>query len=994
MGQKKKKAPQQKTVSKPEKVVEKVEAVEQPPTIAKSLQATPTVNGTALNNSAKDQRSDDAATITRRMELKKYAIRLNELFASSGSSTEAKCDDFPLDLRRHLTTIKDMLVASFVTDYKTCNKEDAEKSVKRPMKILECMVRDASKQKGFIGMDMNVILKHAAEMFSEKENFHLLLGADLHALIPNFAKLQATKFDLIKSNGNQNENERPCTSDQLTKKTALKSANSPSTIQEIRHATKSVAPERTRHPAGTNITLTNSNASTIHLPGPLDLSKRPRLSTDLPPQARPSNRQYKEPTPITAVDPIKKECFKFMWSVDESFGTIEEGQFELFMIDHLKQNNIEGFIYPVHLIDSTALALIARYRKQLNKESPSEKLLGKEEALWGRLIDTNEYEDGDPEKVSNACSALKCDLDIAYYGEVTTLVFKLRCHVNKNAARILSDFLIQTRLQTLLLIEVDTDIETYACHDEDNKFTSVWEIWTNFRRLFGNAFKNNLRLILKFTCEPAPEFKFGSDCLRRWLGEPMAAVGVDFDAFTYGHSIKTAELSHKLRTTIQQVWSSNNLRCIFSHQNINMDRESRNMLIETIRTHLANMDWVDTIYQTNFKITGSGYLANPLQPCGDNLSTTVYDSFESDVLKYRRYSAAIYIALDHIIRCGRGGLLRAANAALRRIMPHFDTVTFKIDIDCIDKNGLACDYIDNLANIVPNCAILSYIGDIRSYCRALKKQDLYLPDIVISELLGSFGCNELSPDLLFECEKHIKKEHQIWIPLVFENYIQPVTTILSTQLLNDRILFKEGNFSLQGRNAITSKATFQSFKEKHYQNVNDTFDRMYVLEPCALFEISMPRYFSTFFSPSREDGTLTPYRDVEFIIECDCEMTGFQGFFASVLSDIKDDAVGITSSQNFHKKDMYTLGLKAMPSSWYPAYFPLREPVQLFAKDKLIVCLGRYADDGGVWYEWNIKVYRMEEEILVTEVQNKNGESYYVRKSTEQENDIKPFRRT
>uniref|UniRef100_A0A914V938 Protein arginine N-methyltransferase n=1 Tax=Plectus sambesii TaxID=2011161 RepID=A0A914V938_9BILA len=92
---------------------------------------------------------------------------------------------------------------------------------------------------------------------------------------------------------------------------------------------------------------------------------------------------------------------------------------------------------------------------------------------------------------------------------------------------------------------------------------------------------------------------------------------------------------------------------------------------------------------------------------------------------------------------------------------------------------------------------------------------------------------------------------------------------------------------------------------------------------------------------------------------------GFAGYFDSVLFD--DVTLSILPAT-------HSPGL----ISWFPALFPLRDPVRLKKDDQLNVDISRRLDDGGVWYEWRAQ-YESPDGPVTTELQNPEGQSYYMR---------------
>jgi len=108
---------------------------------------------------------------------------------------------------------------------------------------------------------------------------------------------------------------------------------------------------------------------------------------------------------------------------------------------------------------------------------------------------------------------------------------------------------------------------------------------------------------------------------------------------------------------------------------------------------------------------------------------------------------------------GRGPLIRSAISAARRA-----GVYDRVHIIALDKNPNA---IINLRNMIVEekleDKVTLHAGDMR------KLGDKELKgDILMSELLGSFGDNELSPECLIPTEKYLK-EGGIYLPWSYTN---------------------------------------------------------------------------------------------------------------------------------------------------------------------------------------------------------------------------------
>lgn len=185
------------------------------------------------------------------------------------------------------------------------------------------------------------------------------------------------------------------------------------------------------------------------------------------------------------------------------------------------------------------------------------------------------------------------------------------------------------------------------------------------------------------------------------------------------------------------------------------------------------------------------YLQFPLQPLMDNLESGTYEVFEKDPVKYTQYQFAISEALKAkreefsiagssepiivtVVGAGRGPLVRATlNAG--------DIVGVNIKVFAVEKNPNAVLTLRALKHDVFEDRVTIVACDMRNW-KAPEKAD-----ILVSELLGSFGDNELSPECLDGAQKYLKDDG-ISIPQSYTSYIAPVQ---SSKLFNESRMCQE-----------------------------------------------------------------------------------------------------------------------------------------------------------------------------------------------------------
>lgn len=233
--------------------------------------------------------------------------------------------------------------------------------------------------------------------------------------------------------------------------------------------------------------------------------------------------------------------------------------------------------------------------------------------------------------------------------------------------------------------------------------------------------------------------------------------------------------------------------------------------------------------RTNLERFGAGYqdyLQAPLQPLTDNLESITYEVFEKDPIKYDQYFLAIQQALQDwrdqskpasgaggrivvaVVGAGRGPLVTRALEAS-------DSTGIPIEMWALEKNPNAFVLLQRhneeiwggrvnlvksdmrswkgpLRQAIPTTKLSGYSGqwplrhdpdpsdNTPSHPTPqppnLQSTSTHAPiDILISELLGSFADNELSPECLDGILPLLNPTHGISIPSSYTAYLTPIT---------------------------------------------------------------------------------------------------------------------------------------------------------------------------------------------------------------------------
>lgn len=203
-------------------------------------------------------------------------------------------------------------------------------------------------------------------------------------------------------------------------------------------------------------------------------------------------------------------------------------------------------------------------------------------------------------------------------------------------------------------------------------------------------------------------------------------------------------------------------------------------------------------------------------------------------------------------------------------------------------------------------------------------------DIIVSELLGSFGDNELEPECL-ECAAKLLKPGGVSIPKRSVSYIAPIST--------------QKNWT----NAVTvhnsGETSYVCYPNNSYIPVPNTkcFEFNY---PSESFDHN--RYIDCKFHP----GIVTIH--------------GFIGYFESVLHD----KVLMSIRPETYSKDLF---------SWFPMYFPIKQPI-FCNNEQLNIRIWRCCSSEKVWYEWEISLESNGRVLQTSGIHNTNGKFYWIGK--------------
>lgn len=342
-------------------------------------------------------------------------------------------------------------------------------------------------------------------------------------------------------------------------------------------------------------------------------------------------------------------------------------------------------------------------------------------------------------------------------------------------------------------------------------------------------------------------------------------------------------------------------------------------------------------------------LQRPLQPLMHNLSTLTYQVFESDPVKYAVYQEAIAKALVDfkrlkrririaVVGAGRGPLVSASMRAA-------GDAQCSIDLYAVEKNHGAIVTLQRMNSAVWGNSVTIITGDMREWTPPVQM------DLLVSELLGSFGDNELSPECLDGAQRVLDRSHGVSIPASYAAFAAPV----SSQKLHSEMM------------ALMSS----DYPNSHELAQRLPWETPYVVKVGQAFVLAQSKKCWEFAHPNWTGSGNDRFAKLQFQGLAEPVLVhGFTGYFECQL--YKDVMMSIRPET--HTKDM---------TSWFEMYFPLKNPLYLKSGCSVNINVWRQTSASKVWYEWN--AYLVEdasnEKLLssgTSSIHNPDGRTFWI----------------
>uniref|UniRef100_A0A060TI24 Protein arginine N-methyltransferase n=1 Tax=Blastobotrys adeninivorans TaxID=409370 RepID=A0A060TI24_BLAAD len=493
---------------------------------------------------------------------------------------------------------------------------------------------------------------------------------------------------------------------------------------------------------------------------------------------------------------------------------------------------------------------------------------------------------------------------------------------------------------------------------------SIWDVWQTIRHIC--AYSPNLSVALQ-----VPQQIPRGVVLSRWFAEPVSLLVISPLSFVPNQK----QYPVLPKPTQKLLWK------FFKKTHMIVIEEA------TEATGLAGGDTGMLLYLRHLHKSGPppsieeqfaagylDYLQSPLQPLADNLESSTYEVFERDPIKYSQYEKALYHAfLDKsnkslvvaVVGAGRGPLvdraIRAAAAAGR-------TLT----IYALEKNVNAIVYLQRRKSEEWGEVVTIVSSDMRDWVAPKPV------DVIVSELLGSFGDNELSPECLDGAQKALAP-NGVMIP---QSYSAHLTPVMSPKLYQSVLSLNRagpggassgpassaGMGMSPGSNAALGATRLNDGGTG--SSVAGAAQSPYVVMLHEIDYVSGTiaaawRFKHPVMNMAPENEHNTRMFKHTFSIKSKCNVHGLAGFFETVLyKDIELSTKPDTKETK--SKDMV---------SWFPMWFPLSQPMYLTDNSELDVSMWRQTDGRKVWYEWAVESYALVDSNSATSRRIRTGVS-------------------
>lgn len=471
--------------------------------------------------------------------------------------------------------------------------------------------------------------------------------------------------------------------------------------------------------------------------------------------------------------------------------------------------------------------------------------------------------------------------------------------------------------------------------------------------------------------------------IKRWRGEHVRSVFVDADAFVANRrGYPTLPRAHQdvlawylddgqARFCLFGGSSPSALSMAAAGKSISAEGVEVNAETTAVPRHPLTTHWEYMCYlcqkrpapdaQAEAENGYRDYLQAPLQPLMDHLESSTYATFERDAAKYDAYERAVAAFLGDlagapvaetqrksvrvlVAGAGRGPLVSASLRAA-------DALNVPMQVTALEKNPYAFSGLRHrlAEDALWRDRVELVHSDMRSFDAASMASFCHSEgtyDAVVSELLGSLGDNELSPECLDGIVDRILAPGGVSIPRSYTSYIAPVSAYraFAEARRYEDVKHMETTFvvKLHAHHLLAKPLPCHSFY--HPRSVPPS-----PIDRCEgdvgdVRSETWRRDSGKTFPPSTWDNERTARCDFARPDAPRATCHGLAGYFDCVLYG---NVSLCTLPDERHTPNM---------GSWFPLYIPLAQPLHVPAGADMTAHLWRRIGGGRVWYEWTVGI--------------------------------------
>lgn len=483
---------------------------------------------------------------------------------------------------------------------------------------------------------------------------------------------------------------------------------------------------------------------------------------------------------------------------------------------------------------------------------------------------------------------------------------------------------------------------------------STWEVWDTVRKMCD--YPTNLSLALE-----VPKNALPSHLLDRWFTEPISMLILSAQS-TFVPNPKgfpvlpkhTQQLVHKF-TKKQPFYLLKDIPTSLNTSPEEMPYAAGDACLIYLRHIMSKQP-----APSRMDIFSEGYadiLQLPLQPLNDDLETPCYEVFERDESKYDYYEHAIQAAVENELRGTKHLMILVAGAGrgplVERVLRVCAQANRRPLVFAVEKNPGAAALLQNRKATEWGASVEVVMADIRHW------KPPHRIHLVVSELLGSIGDNELSPECL-ESARTTLEPNGVMIPRCYTAFAAPVASpmlYMAARAATSPWTAPSGPRSGSGgggsAGANTGGGTMCDTRK---------LQTPYVVRMQQVETLAPPQPLWQFFHPGdRTDPEgasqlqFARHRKLSFAVRSRNTVYGFAGYFEAELYP------GIELSTNPDTQEAKSPDLV----SWFPFWFPLASPLALGDESEIDLSIWRLTSSSCMWYEWLAEGYFSQDGVRI-----------------------------